>query len=66
MKGGIRGVSAVPRRVIAELRRGGAGTRTSCAGTKLKCSEFGEAIIKHMGGSAGAVEPKTKPAMARA
>ena len=33
--------------------------------TKLKCSEFGEAIIKHMsGGAAGA--GKKEPAMARA
>jgi isocitrate dehydrogenase len=36
--------------------------------TKLKCSEFADAIIKHMGGGGGgsAVEPKGKPAMARA
>ena len=34
--------------------------------TKLKCSEFGDAIIKHMSGGASSVEPKTKPAMARA
>ena len=34
--------------------------------TKLKCSEFGDAIIKHMSGGSTSVEPKTKPAMARA
>ena len=34
--------------------------------TKLKCSEFADAIIKHMGEGAGTVEPKGKPAMARA
>lgn len=37
--------------------------------TKVKCSEFGDAIIKHMGsGSAGAgqTEPKPVPQMARA
>jgi isocitrate dehydrogenase len=34
--------------------------------TKLKCSEFGDAIIKHMGGSSASVEPKAKPVMARA
>ena len=37
--------------------------------TKVKCSEFGDAIIKHMtsaGAGGGSVEPKGKPAMARA
>jgi len=33
--------------------------------TKLKCSEFGEAIVKHMDGGAARVEPKNQPAMAR-
>jgi isocitrate dehydrogenase len=35
--------------------------------TKLKCSEFGDAIIKHMGGGgATSVEPRAKPVMAGA
>jgi isocitrate dehydrogenase len=34
--------------------------------TKVKCSEFGDAIIRHMGGGAARVEPKAQPAMARA
>lgn len=34
--------------------------------TKLKCSEFGDAIIKHMGGNAATGVGKPKPAMAGA
>jgi hypothetical protein len=36
--------------------------------TKLKCSggEFADAIIRQMTGGSTSVEPRTKPAMARA